>query len=269
VLNNKNGKGGETMKVKRFLQYLMVVGLVTAFASSGTIAQDQPSSTSEENLSAEEPGQAGSESYVTFKNYPDHLFHLKAKEYIRGMQRGGHNLLIWRDPAVDLSQYRSVVVTEFDGRLLPQQNIFSYDPYITIFNATFKGSLTLTQKDAADALLIEGAVVECNPGNRAARALVGFGAGRAGAGVVCEVYQPGEARPCIRIYTRDTSASSANYGGNSVMILNNIMTVLAQRLAATLNVTVAGSAPAPRRGVKKATRARTQPEEPPAEGEGQ
>lgn len=257
------------MNMKRFLLYLMVAGIFTAFVSTGTIAQDQPSSTSEETLSAEEPGQAASESYLTFKNYPDHTFALKAREYIKGMQRGGHNLLIWRDPTVDFSQYASVVVTDFDGRLLPQQNVFSYDPFITIFNATFKGSLTLTQKDAADALLIEGAVVECNPGNRAARALVGFGAGRAGAAVVCEVYQPGEARPCIRIYTRDTSAASGNYGGNSVMILNNLTTVLAQRLAATLNTTLAGPGPSQRRGVKKATRARPQPEEPPAESEGQ
>ena len=250
------------MKMKRFLLYLMIVGFITALVSTGTIAQDQSSSTSDEALSAEEPGQTASEAFTTFKNYPDHTFQLKAKQYISGMRRGGHNLLIWRDPAVDLSQYTSVVITDFDGRLLPQQNVFSYDPYITVFNATFKGSLTLNQQDASDALLIEGAVVECNPGNRAARAWVGMGAGRAGAAVVCEVYQPGESKPCIRIYTRDTSAASGNWGGNSVMMLNNIMTVLAQRLAATLNTTVAsGPAPAPRRGVKKATSRRPVAEE--------
>ena len=170
---------------------------------------------------------------------------------------------------MNLSQYSSVKVTEFDGRLLPQQNVFSYDPYITVFNATFKGSLTLTQKDSADALLIEGAVVECNPGSRPARAWVGFGAGRAGAAVVCEVYQPGEAKPCIRIYTRDTSASSANWGGNSTMILNNIMTVLAQRLAGTLNTAVAsGPAPDRKRSMKKATPRRATAEQgAPAEAE--
>ena len=255
------------MKVKRFLLYLMVAGIFTALVSTGIIAQDQPSSTSEETLSAEEQGEAASDNYITFKNYPDHTFNLKAKQYVSGMRRGGHNILVWRDPEVDFSQYASVVVTDFDGRLLPQQNVFSYDPFITVFNATFKGSLQLNQQDSADALLIEGAVVECNPGNRAARALVGFGAGRAGAAIVCEVYQPGEARPCMRIYTRDTSASSASYGGNSVMILNNLMTVLAQRLAGTLNANIAGSAPAARRGTKKVTRARPQPEEPPTEAE--
>ncbi len=110
--------------------------------------------------------------------------------------------------------------------------------------------------------------MECNPGNRAARAWVGMGAGRAGAAVVCEVYQPGESKPCIRIYTRDTSAASGNWGGNSVMMLNNIMTVLAQRLAATLNTTVAsGAAPAPRRGMKKATSRRPVAEETAGEGE--
>ena len=257
------------MKVKRFLLYLMVTGILTAFVSTGTIAQDKSSSTSEETLSTEEPGEVTSDNYITFKTYPDHTFALKAKEYVSGMRRGGHNILVWKDPQVDLSQYASVVVTDFDGRLLPQQNVFSYDPYITIFNATFKSSLNLNQQDSADALLIEGAVVECNPGSRAARAWVGFGAGRAGAAVVCEVYRPGEAKPCMRIYTRDTSASSANWGGNSTMILNNIMTVLAQRLAGTLSTTIAsGPAPDKRRSMKKATPRRATAEQgAPAEGE--
>ena len=255
------------MKLKRFLLYLMVAGIFTALLTTGSIAQDQPSSASEESLSAQEPGQAPSESFITFKNYPDHTFALNAKEYIRGMKRGGHNLLIWRDPTVDLSQYRSVVLTDFDGRLLPQQNVFSYDPFITIFNATFKSSLRLNQKEASDALLIEGGVVECNPGSRAARAWVGFGAGRAGAAVVCEVYQPGEAKPCIRIYTRDTAASG-NWGGDSTMMLNNLMTVLAQRLAMTLNTTIpVGPAPAPRRGMQRTTPPPPPTEEAPAEGE--
>jgi hypothetical protein len=255
------------MKLKRFLLYLMVAGIFTALLTTGSIAQDQPSSASEESLSAQEPGQAPSESFITFKNYPDHTFALNAKEYIRGMKRGGHNLLIWRDPTVDLSQYRSVVLTDFDGRLLPQQNVFSYDPFITIFNATFKSSLRLNQKEASDALLIEGAVVECNPGSRAARAWVGFGAGRAGAAVVCEVYQPGEAKPCIRIYTRDTAASR-NWGGDSTMMLNNLMTVLAQRLAMTLNTTIpVGSAPGPRRGMQRPTPPPPPAEEAPAEGQ--
>jgi hypothetical protein len=203
------------MKMKRSVYYLIIAGVAIALMSTGIIAQDKP--------------------FKSFKDYPDHAFNVK--EYIRGMQKGGHNLLIWKDSAVNLSQYSSVKVTEFGGRLLPQQNVFSYDPYIALVNSVFKSSLKLPQKDSSDALLIEGAVVECNPGSRAARAWVGMGAGRAGGGVVCEVYEPGKPTPCIRIYTRDTGASGS-WGGDSVAMLNNIMSQVATRLATTLNTNI-------------------------------
>jgi hypothetical protein len=226
------------MKLKRFLHYFMVIGTVTALVSTGAIGQDKPSSTSDEAVPATAPSQANSTSFTTFKNYPDHTFHLKVKEYINGMQKGGHNLLIWRDSALNLSQYSSVKITEFGGRLLPQQNVFSYDPYVALFNSVFRSSVRLPQKESPDSLLIEGAVVECNPGSRAARAWVGFGAGRAGGAVVCEIYEPGKPSPCIRIYTRDTGASG-NWGGDSSAMLNNILSQVATRLAMTLTTTVA------------------------------
>jgi hypothetical protein len=208
-------KGDNTMKTSRFVKYLPVVGVVTALMSTSVIAQDKP--------------------FKSFKDYPDHAFN--AKEYISGMQKGGHNLLIWKDPAVNLSQYNSVKVTEFGGRLLPQQNVFSYDPYITLVNSVLKSSLKLPQKDSPDALTIEGAVVECNPGSRAARAWVGMGAGRAGGAVVCEAYEPGKPNPCIRIYARDTGASG-RWGGDSVGMLNNIMSQVSTRLATALNTNI-------------------------------
>jgi hypothetical protein len=229
-------KGGETMEMKRFFHYLMVTGIVIALVSTGVIAQERPS---EEAAPATAPSQAYSGSFTTFKNYPDGSFHLKIKEYINGMKKGGHNLLIWRDPGSNLSQYSSVKVTEFGGRLLPQQNAFSYDPYIALFNSVFRSSLRRSQNESPDSLLIEGAVVECNPGSRAARAWVGMGAGRAGGAVVCEIYEPGKASPSIRIYTRDTTAASGNWGGDSSAMLNNILSQVATRLATTLNTTVA------------------------------
>ena len=221
--------GGEVMKIQPFVHDLAAAGVAIFLMSAGAIAEDNPASTSS----------AASNTQVTstqFKNYPDHTFNVR--EYIQGMQRGGHNLLIWRDPSVNLSQYSAVKVTDFGGRLLPQQNVFSYDPFIAVFNSTFRSSLKPSQADAPNALLIEGAVVECNPGSRAARAWVGFGAGKAAGGVVCEVYEPGKDQPCIRIYARDT-ASSGSYGGNSIAMLNNIFSVLAMRLATTLNTTLA------------------------------
>jgi hypothetical protein len=226
------------MKMKRFLQYLMVTGIVIVLVSTGAIAQDKPSSTSEDTAPAAAPSQTTSALFTTFKNYPDNSFHLKVKEYINGMKKGGNNLLIWRDPAANLSRYSSAKVTEFGGRLLPQQNVFSYDPYIALFNSVFRSSVKLPQKDSPDSLLIEGAVVECNPGSRAARAWVGFGAGRAGGAVVCEIYEPGKPSPCIRIYTRDTGGSG-DWGGDSSAMLNNILSQVATRLAMTLTTTVA------------------------------
>ncbi len=112
------------MKMKRVLYYLMVTGMVTALVITGAIAEDNPSSTSDNSVPATTPSQATSTSFTTFKNYPDNTFHLKVKEYINGMKKGGHNLLIWKDPAFNLSQYSSVKVVEFGGRLLPQQNVF-------------------------------------------------------------------------------------------------------------------------------------------------
>jgi hypothetical protein len=219
------------MKIQRYLLHILVSGLTIVLMSGGVIAQDTPTSTS----GAASGAGTTPAPFISFKNYPDHAFNVR--EYINGMQKGGRNLLIWRDPSANLPQYSSVKVTEFGGRLLPQQNVFSYDPYITIFNSTFRGSLKLSQTAAPNALLIEGAVVECNPGSRAARAWVGMGAGRAGCAVVCEVYEPGKSQPCIRIYTRDTG-SSGSWGGNSIAMLNNIMSQLAIRLAANLNTTL-------------------------------
>ena len=226
------------MKMKRFLHYLRVTGIVSALVSTGAIAQDNSSPASDPGASTASAPVA-SKPFKSFKNYPDNSFHMNAKEYINDMKKGGHNLLIWRDPTVNLSQYASVKVTEFGGRLLPQQTVFSTDPYVALFNSVFRSSLKLPQKDSPDSLLIEGAVVECNPGSRAARAWVGFGAGRAGGAVVCEIYEPGKPNPCIRIYTRETTAAGGNWGGDSSAILNNILSQVAMRLGMTLTTTVA------------------------------
>ncbi len=214
------------MKAKRILYCLLAVSMAITLVHAGAIAQDKFTP------NAAGSGQPASASFKSFKDYPDYAFNVK--EYINGMQKGGHNLLIWKEATVNLSQYSSVRLTEFGGRLLPQQNVFSYDPFIALFNSVLRSSLKLRQEESPDFLLIEGAVVECNPGSRAARAWVGFGAGRAGGGVVCELYEPGRSNPCVRIYTRDTGASG-NWGGDSAALLNNIMSQNAIRLATTLN----------------------------------
>ena len=174
-------------------------------------------------------------SSKSFKDYSDHAFNVRA--YVQGMRRGARNVLIWQDPSVNLSKYRSVHIVDFGGQLLPPQNVFSYDTFVGSFNANFQGSLKLHKENSQDALLIEGAVVECNPGSRGARMWVGFGAGKAGGAVVCEVYEPNKSEPCMRIYVRDT-ASSGNWGGNSLSMLNHIFFSVAQRLSRMLEVTI-------------------------------
>lgn len=167
----------------------------------------------------------------SFKDYPDHAFN--PKEYIEGMEKGGHNLLIWQDPSVDLRKYSSVNVADFGKRLLPEQTAFSYTPFIKSFNRNFQNSLGLTQEESSTALLIEGEMVECNPGSRATRYLVGFGAGKSAGAVACEVYEPGKSRPSMRIYVRDR-ASMGMFGGNSVAMLNHIFDQVVIRLVGAL-----------------------------------
>jgi len=212
---------------KRYIQYL--VSAAVMFALLNGCRSAPPATTSST------PGVQN--TVKSFKDYPDHAFN--PREYIMGMVRGGHNVLIWQDPSVNLRKYRSVSVADFGGQLLPVQNFFSYDPFVSSFNATFQSSLKLSKENSSDALLIEGAVVECNPGSRGARMWVGFGAGKAGGAVVCEVYEPGKSRPSMRIYVRDTS-SGGTYGGNSLAMLNHIFFTVANRLSSVLQARIGG-----------------------------
>ena len=211
--------------LKRYIQYLISAAVMIALLNG---CRSAPPATP--------PSTPGAQTtFKSFKDYPDHAFN--PREYIMGMVRGGRNILIWQDTSVDLKKYGSVKVVDFGGQLLPVQNVFSYDPFISSFNATFQSSLKLSQEDSSDALLIEGAVVECNPGSRGARLWVGFGAGKAAGAVVCEVYEPNKSRPFIRIYVRDT-ASGGSYGGNSLAMINHIFYQVATRLSSVLEARI-------------------------------
>ncbi len=165
----------------------------------------------------------------SFKDYPDHSFNAKA--YIKGMVKGGHGVLIWQDNSANLKNYNSVTVVKFGGRLLPSQNKFSYKPFIKNLNGIFNDNLGKKRGHPGKSLRIEGAMVECNPGNRAARVFVGMGAGKSAGAIVCEVYEPGKSTPCIRIYARDTAAMSA---ADSISNLNNIFNQISFRVTALL-----------------------------------
>lgn len=203
--------------MKGLMSAITVIALASGCASSGeTVKQEKP-------------------SVISFKDYEDHNFNPRG--YIKGMEKVGHNILVWQDPSVDLKKYDSANLSEFGGRLLPVQDRFSYEPFIKNFNLSFARSLRLKAGDGQTSLSIEGEVVECNPGSRAARVWVGYGAGRTGGAVVCEVYEPGETRPCIRIYARDTG-SSGMWGGDSVAMLNSIFDRVATRVTSALEARI-------------------------------
>ncbi len=160
-------------------------------------------------------------------DFPDKAF--DAKAYVHGM--GGENrVYVWQDPAADLSGYRSATMGRFSGRLLPAQDRFSYEPYIKSLEGAVRDSLDIK---SGGTLRIEGSLVECNPGSRAARYLVGMGAGKAAVAGVIEVFEPGKSRPSLRLYARDT-ASAGGFGGDSVGMMNHIINVLAVRLTTVL-----------------------------------
>lgn len=159
-------------------------------------------------------------------DFPDQNFNARA--YIAGM--GGENrVYVWQDPAADLGRYRSATLSKFSGRLLPPA-AFPYEPYIKGFEAAVKDSLDIK---SGGPLRIEGNLVECNPGSRAARYLVGMGAGKVAVAGVIEVFEPGKSRPSLRLYARDTG-SAGGFGGDSSGMINHIINVLAVRLTGVL-----------------------------------
>ena len=204
------------MTRKHFIGVLVVLVIWAGLAGCKTAPESTPSS---------------SGSATLLKQFPDHGFDPKA--YTRDMVKGGHRLLIWQDPKVDLSQFASVRIAPFGGRLLPAQNKFSYAPFIKQFNRSFQDTFKHQRGSGANTLRVVGEVVECNPGNRAARYLVGLGAGKAAGAVACEVYLPNRSTPCLKIYVRDT-ASHGMFGGDSVAYLNHIFSQVAMRLSTKL-----------------------------------
>lgn len=164
----------------------------------------------------------------TLSDFPDQAF--DAKAYVAGM--GGENrVYVWQDPGADLGGYRSATLPKFSGRLLPAQAKFSYEPYIKNFESSVRDSLDIKP---GGALRIEGSLVECNPGSRAARYFSPIpGSGKAAVAAVIEVFEPGKKRPSLRLYARDT-ASFGSFGGDSVGMMNHIINVLAVRLTTVL-----------------------------------
>jgi len=184
--------------------------------------------------STPDPATQRGDMFKSFKEYPDHVFDVN--EYVKGMKKGDHNLLIWRDASVNFSKYKSVTLTYFDGKLLPDRKDFSYAPYIKQFNSVFGQSFRIPSNDPKG-LRVEGAVVECNPGLPNAQAMFRQGDDKTYAGVACEIYEPGGSVPVIRIFTRDTATGGA-WGGDLDSLMNHIVTIVATRLSKKIETQV-------------------------------
>lgn len=88
-------------------------------------------------------------------------------------------------------------------------------------------------------LTVQAMVVEANPGSRVARYLIGImGAGKASVTVVVEVFEPGQAKPSLRLVAKG-SLAKGDYGGDSSKLLQAIIedvtTKLAEHLLAQLS----------------------------------
>jgi len=213
------------MRTKLLIAVMILAGLTLSLGCAGTQAP----------TSSVAPGQV-----KLLDEYADHSFNPKA--YIQGMQAAGHHLYLWKSPSADLSQYSGFTFDDFMTRHLPKLNekqkaTFSYTTYAKKVANTLKNSLTVRDNAGSSTLILKGAVVECNPGSRAARYLVGFGAGKSAGAVACEVYEPGKTDPVIRLYARDTGSAGA-FGGDSVAMLNHIFEQVSLRVSSALETRI-------------------------------
>lgn len=188
------------------------------------------------------PESAAPGSIKLLADYPDHTFNPKA--YIQGMEAAGHHLYLWQDQSVDLSSYDTFTFNQFSTRHLPkltkeQRSVFSYKTFAKKASYTFEQSLEVSDSAGPSTLILKGALVECDPGSRAARFLVGFGAGKSAGAIACEVYKPGAKEPIMRIYARDTGSMGA-FGGDSVAMLSHIFEQVSLRVSSALETRVGG-----------------------------
>lgn len=164
-------------------------------------------------------------------DFPANGFNYKV--YRAGMSKVATNTMYWQDPKAKLGDYHSVKIEGPTDKYLPVNANLVHQPYVTAFGKSFKANLDLKQSNSGKSLRLVIAVVECNPGSRAARYWVGFGAGKAAASVVVEVYEPGKTTPSLKIYARDTG-SAGMFGGDSMAMMSHIYETMAIRVTTVL-----------------------------------
>ncbi len=204
--------------MKNILYALLVVAAVFTLNGCG--------GTSSTNTVALAPG-----AVSKLSDFSPNAFNYKA--YTRGMSKAARNTLVWADPAANLGSFHSIQIEGPTDNYLPVNPNLIHEPYVKSFGGFFDNNLDLQQSDSSSSLRVVTAVVECNPGSRAARYWVGMGAGKAVATVVVEVYEPGRSTPSLKIYSRD-SASAGGFGGDSMSMMNHIFQVMAVRVTTVL-----------------------------------
>ncbi len=155
------------------------------------------------------------------------------KVYTKGMSKVARNTLYWQDPNASMGDYHAITVEGPSDTYLPINANIAHKSNVESFGRLFDSYLDLKQSSSGKTLRVVLAVVECNPGSRAARYWVGMGAGKAAGTVVVEVYEPGKSTPSLKLYARDT-ASMGGFGGDSVSMMNSIYEAIAKRLTTVL-----------------------------------
>ncbi|TVM19226.1 hypothetical protein DPQ33_02370 [Oceanidesulfovibrio indonesiensis] len=200
--------------MKKLSTAVILVLMVMALAVAGCKKQTAGSA-----AAAPAPAQV-----KTIADFPDHGFNADA--YIQGMVKGAPNLLVWQDPAANLRSYNTIDLQASDSpRYVPVIQGFSPTPFIKTYVNGIENYLSSVPKDP-NGLRVVSYVVECTPGNRGARFIVGFGAGKAAGAAVVEIYEPGKSEPSMRIYCRETASWSP---ADSFSLLDHIFQTVANR----------------------------------------
>ncbi len=202
----------------RFSKYLQFGILIVAIMFVAGCATDGANTTADKSVekAAVKGGEtkAASARPFTLMNLPEDFNHKKYKKGMKRFRRSTTNLY-WVDPAADLTKYNSIVFSDFKSTYI--ENKKKFGPYIEEFNENLRTSLRLKKSKNAKLRLV-GEVVECNPGSGALRYMIGWGAGKSAATVVCEVYEPGKDTPSLCMYSRSTDSGS--FGSSQNKLIN-------------------------------------------------
>lgn len=174
------------------------------------------------------------DNHISFKTFYDQPFDYKnyTEKYTEDMISTGQLVSVWKDPSANFEKYKSFTLKKFGGKLLPELKDFEYEPYLTLLNKELTKYFDVENQPSnietsnAANLEIKGEMAECNPGNRALRYVVSFGAGQASLILLSEIYEPNKLDPSLCIYIR-VPGYGGIFGGDSDEMLKSMVRIAA------------------------------------------